>query len=237
MPRIQDGPRNFCTLLGESHGGTIQASEFCVEHRLRIKHAMGLQGPGKTFPRSRWVRMRLPSFFTSRLDLTGDARRKLLLGISILLGVSIGAAIVCAAAFGFYYVKYARMVDEKLRSGILESSSMLYAAPRTLVAGSDAKIDEIASYLTRCGYSESNSNGLGWYRKRGDTIEIHPGPDDYIQEGAEVQVQGGRVARIVSPRTTPASLSFRWSPKSSRTSSMTAAKNNCLFTGARSRKC
>ena len=38
-----------------------------------------------------------------------------------------------------YYLKYAKIVDEKLRSGMLENSSMIYAAPRTVVAGSEAE--------------------------------------------------------------------------------------------------
>jgi penicillin-binding protein 1B len=100
--------------------------------------------------------------------------------------------------FFSYYLKYARMVDQTLRSGILESSSMIYAAPRTLMLGEGQKIEDLASYLRRCGYSESESNRLGWFQRRGDTLEIHPGPDGYIQQGAAVQIQAGRIARIVS---------------------------------------
>jgi penicillin-binding protein 1B len=114
------------------------------------------------------------------------------------LSASIALGIACAGVFVFYYLKYARMVDEKLRIGISESASMIYAAPRTIVAGSDGKIEELASYLRRCGYSESKGNNLGWYRKQGDTLEIHPGPGDYIQEGAVIETHAGHISRIVS---------------------------------------
>ena len=45
-----------------------------------------------------------------------------------------------------YYLKYGRLVDEKLRSGILETASRLYAALRTIVISGDEKIEEIASF-------------------------------------------------------------------------------------------
>ena len=44
---------------------------------------------------------------------------------------------------------------------------------RTL--GDNGQLGEIASYLRRCGYTESNSNRLGWYHLRADAIEINPG--------------------------------------------------------------
>ena len=114
-----------------------------------------------------------------------------------LLYVFLGIAI-CGGVFAFYYLKFARMVDETLRSGIHESASTLYAAPRTLMLGEDGTIEGIASYLQHCGYSESKSDNFGWYQKRGDAIEIHPGPDAYIRTGGSVQIGGGRIARIVS---------------------------------------
>ncbi len=126
------------------------------------------------------------------------------------LGVCLGITIVCGGYFASYYLKYARIVDGKLHSGILESASMLYAAPRTLVLGADDNIEEIAAYLRRCGYSESSLNRLGWYQRRGEIIEIHPGPDGYVREGAAVQVQGGHVTRIetLSGHTSLAQLSL-----------------------------
>lgn len=114
------------------------------------------------------------------------------------LTTSIALAITCVGVFVFYYLKYARIVDERLRSGISESASTIYSAPRTVVVGGEGKIEEIASYLQRCGYSKSERNGMGWYRTQGDTIEVHPGLEDYIQDGAAIQIRAGRIAGIVS---------------------------------------
>jgi penicillin-binding protein 1B len=128
----------------------------------------------------------------NRLGLIGPSRRR-----SFLIA-SAAIALVGGGVFFSYYLKYARIVDEKLRSGLSESASTIYAAPPVVVLGGEGKIDQLASYLRRCGYSESNSNSLGWYRAQGDTIEVHPGPDDYVQDGAVIQTQAGRIIRIVS---------------------------------------
>src|ERR1700733_3374850 len=133
-----------------------------------------------------YIRMAL----NKRPRLTGTGRR-------LLQAASIVMAIACAT-FLFFYLKYARMVDQKLRSGLLENSSMIYAAPRTVVSGGEATIEELASYLRRCGYSESGSNTRGWFQKRGETIDIHPGPDGYIQGDAEIRVERGHIARMTS---------------------------------------
>jgi hypothetical protein len=77
--------------------------------------------------------------------------------------------------FTFYYVKYARITEEKLRAGPFGNTSLLYAAPRPVMLGEDAQVAEMAAYLRNCGYSESSTNRLGWFRVRPDAIEINPG--------------------------------------------------------------
>src|ERR1700760_3566613 len=98
----------------------------------------------------------------------------------------IGAALVLVAGlstFTYFYVKFAALTDEKLRNGF-SNMSVVYAAPRPVTLGEPARTDEIAEYLRRNEYSESNSSRAGWYKVRTDGIEINPGPDAYDQEGA-----------------------------------------------------
>ena len=87
------------------------------------------------------------------------------------------ALAVCVGTFGYYYVKYGRMIEDKLAAGPFANTSLLYAAPRPVMIGDDGQLDEIGVYLRRCGYTESNTNRLGWYHLRPDAIEINPGPD------------------------------------------------------------
>ena len=115
--------------------------------------------------------------------------------LAFVLTVTIGLSI-----FTYYYAKYARITEEKLKAGPFAHTSLLYAAPRPVMLGDQAQPGEIAAYLQRCGYSESSNNRLGWYRVRPDAIEINPGPDAYDPEGAVVKIQRGRVTQIISLR-------------------------------------
>jgi hypothetical protein len=84
------------------------------------------------------------------------ARRRVVHRLCLITSITL--AIACVGVFVFYYLKYARIVDDKLRSGVSESASTIFSAPRTVVVGGEGKIEEIASYLRRCGYAESESN-------------------------------------------------------------------------------
>jgi penicillin-binding protein 1B len=116
-----------------------------------------------------------------------------LLTFAISLSVGVGV-------FTYYYVKYARLIEAKLKEGPFANTSTLYAAPRPVMLGDEASGEEIAGYLRRTGYSESNSSRVGWYRLRPDAIEINPGPDGYDPEGAVLKIAGGRITQIISLR-------------------------------------
>jgi len=102
--------------------------------------------------------------------------------------------------FSYYYVKYGRMIEDKLAAGPFASTSLLYAAPRPVMVGDEGRLDEIAAYLRRCGYTESNTSRAGWYHLRSDAIEINPGPDAFDSEGATIKVDKGKVTQIISLR-------------------------------------
>jgi len=117
----------------------------------------------------------------------------LILAIALAMTLSVGA-------FTYYYVKYARMIEEKLKAGPFANTSLLYAAPQPVMLGDESRPEEIASYLRRCGYSEASTDRQGWYRIRPDAIEITPGPEAYDQEGAVIKIEHGRVTGIISLR-------------------------------------
>ncbi len=119
---------------------------------------------------------------------------------AVLVTACCGVAIACATALAASYFKYAKLVDATLRGGAFESASLLYAAPRVLAPGEEANTDGLASYLRARGFSEggTNGSGVGWYRKQGDAIEIHPGRAAYVQDAASVEVHAGQITRIVS---------------------------------------
>ena len=117
----------------------------------------------------------------------------LVLALALAVTISLGT-------FTYYYVKYARMIEEKLRAGPFANTSLLYAAPQPVMVGDQTHPEEIASYLRRCGYSESSTDRQGWYKVRADAVEINPGPEAYDQEGAVIKIERGRVTQIISLR-------------------------------------
>jgi penicillin-binding protein 1B len=119
--------------------------------------------------------------------------RAFLLAFTICSTVGVGV-------FTFYYVKYARIIEDKLKNGPFANTSILYASPRPVMLGDRTQAGEIADYLRRAGYSEASTNRLGWYHVRPGAIEINPGPDAYDPEGAVVKIEANRVTEIISLR-------------------------------------
>lgn len=121
---------------------------------------------------------------------------------------------LAVGTFTYYYVKYGRMIEDKLAAGPFASTSLLYAAPRPVMIGDDAQLPEMAAYLHRCGYTESNtSSRVGWYHLRPDAIEINPGPDAFDSEGATIKIEGGKVTQIISLRDHTARTRFMLEPE------------------------
>ncbi|MFB3779277.1 MAG: penicillin-binding protein 1A [Bryobacteraceae bacterium] len=103
--------------------------------------------------------------------------------------------------FTYYYARYSRLVDSKLRTGPFQSTAMIFAAPQTVSVGDAMSLEDIVSQLQRSGYTDVRANPLGWYNLRDNAIEIFPGPDSYFdQEGGVIYVAGERVSRIISTR-------------------------------------
>jgi penicillin-binding protein 1B len=112
-----------------------------------------------------------------------------------ILALSVGVGI-----FTYYYVKYGRMIEDKLAAGPFATTSRLYAAPRPVVVGDDAQLPEITAYLRSCGYTESITSSVGWYHIRPDAIEINPGPDAFDSEGATIKFEKNKITQIISLR-------------------------------------
>jgi penicillin-binding protein 1B len=110
------------------------------------------------------------------------------------------SATLGVGAFTYYYVKYARIIEDKLKNGPFANTSILYASPRPVMLGDQTQPGEIADYLRRAGFSEASTNRLGWYHVRPGAIEINPGPDAYEPEGAVVKIEANRVTEIISLR-------------------------------------
>jgi penicillin-binding protein 1B len=120
------------------------------------------------------------------------------------IGKTILAVIVLSITTGlglftYYYVKYSRLIEQKLAQGPFANTSVLFAAPRSLAVGDEATPQEIAMDLRRAGYTESSSNRMGHYALKSDEIDIYPGPDSYFRrDDGVLRFNNNKVTRIIS---------------------------------------
>jgi penicillin-binding protein 1B len=129
----------------------------------------------------------------------------------------IGLALCCVAGLGlftYYYSKYSRLIDEKLRAGPFAATAKLYAAPQSVAVGDVMTPAEVAAELRRSGYNESRSNSIGYYQLHPDSIEVFPGPDSYFdQEAGVVKFANGRISRIVSLQDNTSRSQYQLEPQ------------------------
>jgi len=129
-------------------------------------------------------------FWSSRTGLT-------LLGILLLL------ILAGAGVFTFYYVRYSRMIDARLSGQMFENTSRVFTGPRRIAVGQSVAPGELASYLQRAGYSDSEVEGsLGRYRLGSSNLEVRPGAGSYFGQGSALRIEfsGRAIERIVNLR-------------------------------------
>ncbi len=133
----------------------------------------------------------------------------------IVAGLTLLVTIAALVTFTFYYVRYSRLIDRKLKAGPFQSTSMVFSAPRPVSVGDEITGEEIVAQLRRSGYSQSSGNTMGWYNVRADgAVEVFPGPDSYFDdEPGVIKFSGGRVARIISLRDNTDRMQYLLEPE------------------------
>ena len=118
--------------------------------------------------------------------------RILVVGLALLTILGLGT-------FTYFYSRYSRLIDQKLRAGPFVQTAKLYSAPQSVAVGDATSPGQIAAELRRSGYNESRSNPTGYYQLHPDSIEVFPGPDSYFdQEAGVIRFSGGKISQIVS---------------------------------------
>lgn len=118
-----------------------------------------------------------------------------------LAAVAIALALGAFAFFAFYYIKYSRIIDERMSGQIFANSAKIYARPTVLRPGDKVTPAQIAADLRRSGYVDSDVKGdapMGTFQLVNGGIRVQPGPQSYHStDGAQIFVGGdGRVSRI-----------------------------------------
>jgi penicillin-binding protein 1B len=104
-----------------------------------------------------------------------------------------------ASLFTYYYVRFSRVIDERLQGPVFPNVSQIYAAPEELRVGENASLPQVVSYLRSAGSTELGNNPKGSYTLLPDGVRIVPGPDAYFaEEAAEIRFSGSEVSSIIS---------------------------------------
>ena len=112
---------------------------------------------------------------------------------------ALAAFVLIIALFTSTYLKYARLIDRRLKAGAFSQSVNIYAAPETLAVGDPLTAAQIVARLRQSGYTVSPLNPVGRYNLRPHGIEIYPGPESYSgPDPAVLQFAGGHLSKIVS---------------------------------------
>ncbi|QHN04594.1 penicillin-binding protein [Granulicella sp. WH15] len=131
----------------------------------------------------------------------GPNRPKVGFFSSVLRGVLVLVLLVLLAGtaiFGFFYMKYQRIVDDRLAAGpLFKSVAQIYAAPREVRTGQRLTVASIAADLRSAGYN-GNPN-LGTFETRDNSILIKPGPQSFHStDGATITTDGAQVTAITA---------------------------------------
>jgi penicillin-binding protein 1B len=120
----------------------------------------------------------------------------------IALYCAIGLFATVVVIFGYFYIKYAGMIDARLRSGPFSDSVDIFTAPRVVGVGDAITAADMTADLRRSGYNNSRDNPVGWFNVPAGParrIEVFPGRGSFAGgEPAMLEFQNGRIARIVS---------------------------------------
>jgi penicillin-binding protein 1B len=110
------------------------------------------------------------------------------------------AALVGVCVFTFFYIKYTRIVDERLKQPIFASTAQIFAAPREVRPGQKFTVQLIANELREAGYTGDGAaqpSLLGTFSLGAQQITVRPGAQSYhAPDSATIHVSGGVVDNI-----------------------------------------
>jgi penicillin-binding protein 1B len=121
--------------------------------------------------------------------------------------IALAAALVCliifAGALISFYLKYSRIVDERIRRPIFNEPAQIYARPDQVDAGDKWSESAILRELRSAGYVSNGGqtqSGVGTFSESGSTLRINPGPASYRRgQNASLHFSHGQVDAIAGP--------------------------------------
>ena len=120
--------------------------------------------------------------------------------LRVLLLTVAAVALVVFVMGTWYYFKYQRVVDERLKQPIFANTAKIFAAPREVRPGQKLSVHLIANELRQAGYTPDGASEIsqfGTYSEGVQAITVRPGPQSFhSQDSAVIRVSAGVVQSI-----------------------------------------
>ena len=144
-----------------------------------------------------------------RVRFTKPANRRGWLNLLLwAAGLSFAAVFLVAfSIFGYFYISYQPLVDERLKQPLFATTAKIYAAPREVRPGQKLGIGAIANELRQAGYTQDGAlapSPLGTFAVSADSVTIRPGPQSYhAEDGATIHFAAGLVDTLIDDHGQP----------------------------------
>jgi penicillin-binding protein 1B len=125
------------------------------------------------------------------------------------------AVLVGFSVFGFFYVKYQRIVDDRLKQPIFANTAKIFAAPREVRPGQKLSIGLLANELREAGYTAdgaTQTSPLGTFSEGALSVTVRPGPQSYHSQDAAVIHIGSGVVQSITDDHGQALASYELEP-------------------------
>jgi penicillin-binding protein 1B len=124
------------------------------------------------------------------------------------LSMTLALLLTGIGVFTYYYVVYARMIDERLSGNVFQHTTGIYTAPGRIFNGQATSAANLEEYLGHSGYSsKKDADGGGYYLARGNSLEIYPGKSSFFHGGNAIRVEfAGKQIHSIRSLATAATL-------------------------------
>jgi penicillin-binding protein 1B len=132
----------------------------------------------------------------------------------ILAASLVGVSVLYIFILLFNYVKFARIVEQRLKAGPFSDTIDIFAAPHTVAVGDVMTLTEAATLLRNSGYATAHGNPGGWINVRRNALDIFPGPNSYpASKPGILEFSSGKISRIISPEDNTARKEYTLEPQ------------------------
>jgi penicillin-binding protein 1B len=120
------------------------------------------------------------------------------IGIGVLCAVLV-VLLAGASVLTFYYIRFGRLVKERLTGQVFQNTSSVYSAPGRIYAGEKLTEQQLEKYLFDAGYQKTSLSGSpGEIDVSDNSIDIKPSQDSYFKGTNAIRVSftGPYISRI-----------------------------------------